>query len=438
VASRSSKLVLIGCAVAASLVAAACSSDKGGGNGGSTSADTSTGASAAASGGGGGGAKPTGSPIKIGVLAGLSGALAPQYGGNGKIVQAWASKVNAAGGISGHPIKVISVDSKADAASYQAGARQLVENDKVVAIISADDYAEAAGGPYLGKSGVPVVGSDGTNSTTWGALPNYYQVNTSYPYSSSGEVIAAKAAGAKSVASIVCAEVANCLSTGKFQKDTAEKIGLRYDGVLTAAGSAASYQAQCVQITSKKTDFIALSIPAPTAAKLVPQCAQQGFTGTVGFNTEGYVYKETTGIGAQTVVADLQGFPWWIDAAPVKEFRDTMAKYASSVDYRSGNATNTWMSVKLIQKGLELAGVTSAAVTPAILTAGLSKVSNETLGGLLSSPVTYTAGKPAAPNRCFWPIQWKKGTKDPSVLHIGTSGNGATGDLASSCDTVSK
>jgi branched-chain amino acid transport system substrate-binding protein len=413
-------------------MAACSSSSKGSGAGGT---DTSAGAGTQTS--AGGGSTASGSPINIGVLAGLSGVLAPQYGGNAKIVQAWADLVNAAGGISGHPIKVFSVDSKGDAATYQSGAKQLVESDKVVAIISADDYAEAAGGTYLGKSGVPVVGSSGTNSTTWGALPNFYQMNTSYPYSSTGEVVAAKAAGATSVASVVCAEVANCLSTGKAQSAVAETLGLRYDGTLTASGSAASYQAQCVQITSKKTDFIALSIAAPVAAKLVPQCVQQGFSGTVGFNSEGYVYSATTDIGANTVVADLQGFPWWIDAAPVKTFRDVMAKYASSVDYRSGNATNVWQSVQVIQKGLENAGL-SSGVTPAALTAGLDKISNETLGGLLSSPVTYTAGKPSAPNKCFWPIQWKKGTTNPAVLHIGTSGNGASGDLSSSCDTVSK
>jgi len=57
-------------------------------------------------------------------------------------------------------------------------------------------------------------------------------------------------------------------------------------------------------------------------------------------------------------------------------------------------AVQSWTAGLLLAQGVKDSGVTAAqAVTPALITAGLGKVSGETLGGF-SPPLTMTAGKP--------------------------------------------
>jgi branched-chain amino acid transport system substrate-binding protein len=337
--------------------------------------------------------------------------------------------VNAAGGIGGHPVQIINIDSKADAATYVTGLKTLVA-DGVVAIVSADDYSEASGGPYMKTTGVPVIGASGTDLTIWGALPNYFQVMTGFPYSVTGLPQIAKALGVKTIGSVVCAEVANCLATGTIVKGVANSLGgLTYTGTLTAAQAATSYTAQCVALNQSKTGFVVTAIAVQVTTRLAPACKQQGFTGIVAPSTESFVQASDATLGLP-VATNLQGFPWWVDAPPVNAYRAAMAKYQPSVDYRSGDASTVWSSLELFKYAV---GTPTGTLTAATVLADMDNVKNVTLDGLLPQPFTFTAGKGSPPVKCYWPIELKVGATNPTILHIGTSGNGASGDLSSSC-----
>src|SRR5882757_4331091 len=66
--------------------------------------------SGSSSGGTGGGNGPT---INIGAIGTFSGAYASSIGGAPKVLDAWASTVNSAGGVGGHQVKVIAKDAGA-------------------------------------------------------------------------------------------------------------------------------------------------------------------------------------------------------------------------------------------------------------------------------------------------------------------------------------
>jgi branched-chain amino acid transport system substrate-binding protein len=68
----------------------------------------------------------------------------------------------------------------------------------------------------------------------------------------------------------------------------------------------------------------------------------------------------------------------------------------SGSDTWSEVAAQAWTAGLLLAQGVKNSGVTaSGAVTPALITAGLDKVSSETLGGF-SPTLSFTAGKPHA------------------------------------------
>jgi branched-chain amino acid transport system substrate-binding protein len=72
-----------------------------------------------------------------------------------KMIEEW---VNAAGGIQGHPLKVIVEDTKSDESQAVLAVRKLLEKDKVIAIIGPSTTGESmAVVPIMEKAGTPLI-----------------------------------------------------------------------------------------------------------------------------------------------------------------------------------------------------------------------------------------------------------------------------------------
>jgi branched-chain amino acid transport system substrate-binding protein len=102
---------------------------------------------------GGGGAKsgssgtaaPTGSPIKLGVMADMNGTSAP-VGASIRLATALAvQQINAAGGINGHPLQATYVDPQSDPQQAIQMATQLVQQDHVDVLVGAVLSSECLG-----------------------------------------------------------------------------------------------------------------------------------------------------------------------------------------------------------------------------------------------------------------------------------------------------
>jgi branched-chain amino acid transport system substrate-binding protein len=413
--------------VAAICIVGCGSSSSAGSSAGSSSGTGGTVSSSAA-------AKLTGTPIKIGLVVALEGSEQQEMAPVPAVAEAWEQMINNSGGLNGHPVDIIVKDSKGDSATYLSDLQTLVSTDKVAAIISSDDVSEGAGGTYLSQHNIPVIGGNGFDTALWGGLSNYYPNATTIPATLTGQAVAAKAVGAKSFGTIVCAEVTACLQAQAEFKPAAQDNGLSWTGIVTAAASAPNYTAQCLSLTEKNTDFISLAIQTSIAERLVPDCLQQGFHGTFGVNSNGFVQSAESQMTGATIAGNLESFPWWADVAPVQQFRNAMAKYEPSADYRNPDATSIWATLELFKTAV---GKTAANVdvTPALVTTDYGKLKNVTLDGLLAQPVTYTTGKAQPLVNCYWIYTYTPGQTNPKILHEGKSGNGATGDLQSTCSS---
>ncbi len=107
------------------------------------------------------GGPATGEPIKIGVLASLTGAAAPAFPAVQKGYQLEVAAFNAAGGVNGRPIQLIEVDDKSDAATAVSAATKLITQDKVVALLGGlNTPAALAVEPLAGKYEIPFIRFD--------------------------------------------------------------------------------------------------------------------------------------------------------------------------------------------------------------------------------------------------------------------------------------
>src|SRR5271155_1646619 len=83
-----------------------------------------------------GAAKATGTPVKFGVVATLTGPEGEPEGVQG--LTAYVKNWNAHGGYKGHPVQVIVEDDQLNPSLYSSEARQLVIQDGVIGMLSED------------------------------------------------------------------------------------------------------------------------------------------------------------------------------------------------------------------------------------------------------------------------------------------------------------
>jgi branched-chain amino acid transport system substrate-binding protein len=389
-------------AVVATLVAGCSSSAK---KGGSTNSSAGGGASTPAS-GGSSSSSLSGSPVKIGVVATLTGVQASSTAGAGTVASAWEKWVNANGGIKGHPVQVIVEDDAGDPAKGQAAGKKLLDSDNVIALVVSDDaFVSSFDADALGK-GVAVV--SGTNyNADWFTKPGMFPTGTDIGSGLIAQMVVAKQFGkATKFANLYCSELAACASAAVPQKAQAPKLGLGYT-TLAVSSTASSYTAQCLQLKQQKVDYAQLNFTTSAAAKFIQDCQAQNYNPTWGSSGPaiGNDLKKVNGL---TVYGPAYNFPSALDIAPVKEFRAAMTKYAKADNWAEGASSGTFDGLQVIRTALAGAG---ADPTAADVLTGLYALKGENLGGELANKLTFTKGKANAfgSQSCFFVIGIKGG-----------------------------
>lgn len=348
---------------------------------------------------------PSGSPIKIGVIATLTGPIASAGNAGGTVAPAWEEWVNEElGGINGHPVEVILKDEAGEAAKAQKVAKELV-SEHVTAIVASTDYLLSAYSDEVIKAGIPVIGGQ-SNSPDWFEKAGLFPI-VGHEGQVKGQVVIAHELGnAKSYANLYCAELPTCAETDKFQEPVAKELGIAFSSLAVKA-TEASYTAQCLSLKEKGVDYLSLNIAQATVKKMVPECTQQGYTPLIGSNGEGFgeEYLEIPGIkgyGAAEI------FPTVAETEPVKEYRSIMEQFAKDENWRFGTAQYTWVGLELLHEVLE--GISGEPTSTSVLE-GLYEVKNNDLNGLVPDPVTYTKGKASSSSefQCYFAFGFENG-----------------------------
>jgi len=369
--------------------------------------------------------------ITIGVIVNETGATAGPYSGSAEVAKAWAKWVNKTqGGVNGHTVRIVAKDDKGDAATATSLAREMVEREQAAAVLVQSAVAPTAISSYLASKNIPMLGNDDGQKQP-DSPKTWFTVQMGQPYISESAALVAKDAGADSMVAAVCSEVAGCAAIGDQLKAYMPKIDSDYKGLVTIAGDSTSATAQCLRVVKSGAKAVAAYIGINPTKNMLESCRSQGFKGHfIQLASYDGLYQQLD----SDQLGVMYSFPWWSNAAPVKEYRDVMAEYAPVVNYKGSGPDATWASLKLFDYAMKKSGpaAESSVKGEDVIEAYQSAVKNVTLDGLLPQPITYAKSGNSTIN-CFWPMESAKGGDYKTLQGSWTSGNGAKGDLASQC-----
>ena len=333
---------------------------------GSSTADTTASTQATAS--STAGATADKSPVLIAGIVDATGASSADQGNGEVIAKAWGDFINAKGGLDGHPVTFEFADNGGDAAKAQSQVAEL-EAKKPVAFLLLSSSIESSLGDALTKSGVPVLGV-GYSPTIWGgsieafklacstdpgapvacAIPNAFTLATTFGAVVDEQVIGAKAAGATKLVTAACAEVDSCSQAAPVFSADATALGLTDTGVVKVSSTASDYTAECIKFVQDGVDFVQISASGSVGVTMWANCQDQGYTGIFGASA-GSVFGDLIKVKGITLAGGLNAFPWWVDDAPVKEYREAMtAGGVTAEQYSSPTMTGVWSALQLFAK----------------------------------------------------------------------------------------
>lgn len=375
-----------GAAVLATLMlVSGCSS-----SGSSTTSSTtgSSGTSADAS------SAPTGAPIVLGYMCTCSGAQSASTALIKDGADAWAKSVNAAGGVNGHPVKLYIMDDGGDPTTALQQVKQLVEQDKVMAIVGDNTLTDVSWASYVASKGIPVVGGN-PSEPPFQSNPDFFASGSLLPVIVVGDMLEMKKQGKSHIGLLYCAESPVCAEETSLYKLSASVAG----GVNVTAGAVAAtsptYTSQCLAFKTAGVDAMAVLTNSATGLRVIDGCKQLGYaplnatvqpvTGQDWLSDPNVVGSIITAYNANYQDTSVSG---------VKAFLDAMAKYHPN-DLNSPQFNQLvmlpWVAGKLFQAAAKAANIGPTS-TPDDVKKGLYALKDETLDGL-APPLNYTPGK---------------------------------------------
>lgn len=331
---------LVAALLGVTLAAAACGGSSGGGSG-------SSGAATAP--------KPTGAPIKLGLMTGIqTNAVSQPYVAQAAKIA--AASINASGGILGRPVEIDVCDDHSTPQGASVCAQKLLVEDKVLMMAGDDGTQEPSLLPTL----------DTANTISWASLgaasadlvnPRVYvlePVLVGYrilpqmlPDSSKHVAyISADSAVAQSSAKVSASYYPASIKVDQFS------LGL----------TATDFQPTCLQIKQSGADTVVPAINPSQLAPLIQTCNQLGLTKQLwaipSIVLTPQVVQTISNLNQPNLIVLAFG------EGAIGSFADDVAKYGKQV----GGITNTigdasinaWLAVKLVADIIPKAGAVDA------------------------------------------------------------------------------
>jgi branched-chain amino acid transport system substrate-binding protein len=356
------------------------------------------------------GSAATGTPIVIGSVGSYTeGGFADP---GEPAIEAWASWVNAHGGINGHPVKLIVEDNKGDQAQAVSMVKQLVQQDHVVAFVSNQDGSLNAGyASYLDQQKIPVLGGSVFTLDPWVSDPMFFPEGLTAIQDMESLALSAKTLGITTVGSLACSEAAQCASANTLAKSVFGAAGISdvYGGLVSS--TATDYTASCLAAEQKGVKGLILLVPSASEGQVIAgDCQRQNYSPSYIIPGEAIGAGYLGSAAFNNAFTSAPTLPWFSTAPAMADFNAAMKQYAPSVNLNSPSvqepltATDAWVSGLMFAEAVKLSGATGIPTSADIL-AGLAKFKNETLGGMAAG-LTYTSPKNKLES-CFFPMQVK-------------------------------
>lgn len=275
----------------------------------------------------------SGSTIKLGAWLPLSGPGAaagePQRVGG----DVYFKMLNDQGGINGHKVEWITKDNAYDTQQTVQAARELIGQDKVVAIVNANGTAQTeATFPFvLQQSKVPIL-------NTYGGAENWYNppraglfgIQTLYEDQAAALAQWAVEDGAKKIL-VIHSDPAAFVNVAKQVEPVVKSENSSASvELLPVKFQTTDYAPIVSQVRAKAPDAVITILTAPEAAAYLKEAKLQGFSAPAyGYAPDAQTATLTLGGDAAEGYHAVSWFKLPTDNSPeLKEYRDAMAKYA--------------------------------------------------------------------------------------------------------------
>jgi ABC-type branched-subunit amino acid transport system substrate-binding protein len=337
--------------------------------------------------------KTHGAAVKLLVMYQFQGDPVAQHPEVGAGAQAAAQAINAAGGINGHPVQIITCDIHDSATQEQACAEEAV-TDKVTAVAGSLFESGAQSIPTLQKAGIPIIGSLGvytpgelSNPDVWPLMGGAVTTYPAIPY------LAAKQ-GLKRIA-----VVANP-GTGLDQliQAQASRAGMTYVGTVSVPLTATDYSSYVEQLKSLNPQVIVQVVSTTASAEMMQEGQQLGLNATWANQTLNIDVNNLSTFGATANGMYItSSFPPATAGAQfpgIATFNSEMNAAGkagiANTNLRSAQAVTSWLAVHaiaLVAKG------TSGLLTASALVSALKSATSVNVEGLLTWQPNATGPK---------------------------------------------
>jgi branched-chain amino acid transport system substrate-binding protein len=335
--------------------------------------------------------------ITVGELGPLAGPVAPSFASIFAGFQARIDELNAAGGIDGRKVVIVSAnDGGLDPTQNLTAAKELVEQQHVFAVMEATDIDEGSGA-YLNQAGVPVVGYNVSN--TWGMYPNmfgYSGSNSPKPEPKTTDGLFLKSQG---VTKLAIVGINNPASVTAAQEEAASAKAEGVDVVLdNTSGTVTTsvWTAQAQQVAASGAQAVYAPVTSYQSFPLYAAIQQAGAHLKFMLFPQGYgldVAKQI-GPGANGAVFSIDFVPFGspLGGPGQSEALAAFKKYVPNVPV-TDQLVDGYLSGDMLIKGLEVAG--SCPTQSAFIT-NLRNVTHYTAGGFFNPPLDLktTFGQP--------------------------------------------
>jgi branched-chain amino acid transport system substrate-binding protein len=322
---------------------------------------------------------------------------------------AWASYVNAKGGLAGHKIRMIIADTGGAAANAQAIAQKCVEQEHAVAIFNEYSFGELDGAlPYLKAKQVPVIGSIG------GAISSDHSIMVFNPMTGADignswgfiNTIAAQT-DKKKLGVLYCQEASTCAQ----QISTMSKL-LPYRGLNIVYKAQVSlvqpdYTAQLLQAKNAGAEVIVLALDSASVGRLARNAAQQNYTPILA-STYNMAIQATLDQGEilnGLILASRT--PAYSTSPLLAAYRDSMAKYQPGKVLGDVGA-GAFVTGALLEKYADKFFAKKTVASSDFLDL-LYSLKDEKLGGLLPGITFAKSDDRTQTNRCISPVALQNG-----------------------------
>ncbi len=220
-------------------------------------------------------------PIKIGHLASLTGSEATFGQSTDRGITMAAEERNAAGGINGRPVEIVTVDDQSKNQEVNNCMMKLIQQDKVVAILGEIASSNTiAAIPAAQRNKIPLVTPGSTNPEV--TKKGDYVFRVCYTDIVQGGAIAgfaAKRLDAKRAAIITDQASAYSINLSRIFKQEFEKLGGKVVIEVSYKKTDSDYNAQVRQALGAKPDLLVLTGYYTNIGNIVLTARRAGYTG---------------------------------------------------------------------------------------------------------------------------------------------------------------